>query len=242
MKELDTKVIALQLNNIFKGIVGLFRLFWLIKSNKPDIFLTWMIHASLLGGLVAKLSSNSPIIWNFRGTIFKPGGAKEFYSNRILLKACTLLSNNIPSKILCCAESISQELVFIKFPKSKIEVIPNGYDLNIFKPNSVYRKEVRNDLQINDNSPFLGMFARWDPQKNIEELVHALSLVKKKGLNFKMLLAGSGINNGNLISLINICDLKNEVILLDQSPNVEKIMNSLDIHILSSSYGEGFRM
>ena len=43
-------------------------------------------------------------------------------------------------------------------------------------------------------------------QKNIEELIHALSLVKKKGQRFKMLLAGSGINNEKLTTLINICD------------------------------------
>ena len=239
LKDLGIKVITLHLNNVFKVIAGIFRLLSLIKSHKPDIFVTWMIHASLLGGLVAKLSSNSPIIWNFRGTIFTPGGGKELFYN-FLLKVCSLLSDKIPSKIICCAESISEELVDIKFPNSKITVIPNGYDLNIFKPRPDYRKEVRSNLGISENLLFLGMFARWDPQKNIDELVHALSLMKKKGQRFKMLLAGSGINNEKLTALINICDLKNEVILLDQSPNVEKIMNSLDIHILSSSYGEGF--
>lgn len=239
LKDLGIKVITLHLNNVFKLIAGIFRLISLIKSHKPDIFVTWMIHASLLGGLVAKFSSNSPIIWNFRGTIFTPGGGKELFYN-FLLKACSLLSDKIPSKIVCCAESISEELVDIKFPNSKIIVIPNGYDLNIFKPRSDYRKEVRSNFGITDNLLFLGMFARWDPQKNIDELVHALSLVKKKDQRFKMLLAGSGIINKKLTTLINICDLKNEVILLDQSPNVEKIMNSLDIHILSSSYGEGF--
>ena len=64
LKDLGIKVITLHLNNLFKVIAGIFRLLSLIKSHKPDIFVTWMIHASLLGGLVAKLSSNSPIIWN----------------------------------------------------------------------------------------------------------------------------------------------------------------------------------
>ena len=53
---------------------------------------------------------------------------------------------------------------------------------------------------------------------------------------------GSNVNkkNTDLVSEINRLKLDNSVKLLGQNDNISKVMNGLDLHVLSSSYGEGF--
>ena len=47
-------------------------------------------------------------------------------------------------------------------------------------------------------------------------------------------------NNIELISEIKKLKLSNHVKLLGQKDNISEVMNGLDVHVLSSSYGEGF--
>ena len=46
--------------------------------------------------------------------------------------------------------------------------------------------------------------------------------------------------NNKLISNINKLKLSNHIKLLGQNNNISEVMNAIDIHVLSSSYGEGF--
>ena len=35
----------------------------IVKSHQPDIVQTWMYHADLAGGLMARWSSDAPVVW-----------------------------------------------------------------------------------------------------------------------------------------------------------------------------------
>ena len=45
------------------SVIGLFRLWKIIRYEKPDVVQTWMYHSDLIGGIVAKLSGVKKIIW-----------------------------------------------------------------------------------------------------------------------------------------------------------------------------------
>ena len=67
-------------------------------------------------------------------------------------------------------------------------------------------------------------------------------MIKSKNINFICTLIGTNVNKNN-INLVN--DLKKlklfkYVKLLGRNNNIPQVMNGLDIHVLSSSYGEGF--
>ena len=65
-------------------LFGLFKLFKLIKKIKPDVVQTWMIHADLIGGIVARLAGIKNVFWGVHHTILIPGK----------VKASTILINN----------------------------------------------------------------------------------------------------------------------------------------------------
>ena len=151
------------------------------------------------------------------------------------------LSKVIPKKIISCAQGAIKAHTDLGYDREKIVVIGNGYDLSTFNINSNSRSAIREELNIGKH-PVLGMVGRYDPQKNHEGLLEALSLIKKQGYNFDLVLVGRDLNEKNkeLLHKIKKLDLYDQVHLLDQRSDIPNIMNALDIHILSSSYGEGF--
>jgi Glycosyltransferase len=86
------------------------------------------------------------------------------------------------------------------------------------------------------------MLANYRPQKNHVGLIKALVELKKIENNFICLLAGNNIdhNNYHLTNLIKNHNLSQEVMLLGRINHFDEFMSNLDIHILSSNFGEAF--
>jgi len=129
----------------------------------------------------------------------------------------------------------------IGYAANKLITIPNGYNLDSFKPDSKIGSQLRVALAIDESIPLLGCVSRYSPQKNHEGLLKALSLVKKNGIAFRCLLVGRGLDTDNtqLVSWLIQYGLQDEILLLGQRKDVPAIMNALDLHVLPST-AEGF--
>ena len=64
LKKLGVEVYFLNLN--FYSVNKFFYLIKLIRSIKPKIIQTWLVHADLIGSFAAKLSGVKNIVWNIR--------------------------------------------------------------------------------------------------------------------------------------------------------------------------------
>lgn len=221
------------------SIKSIAKLFKLIRAENPDIVQTWMYHADLIGGLLAKSLGVKKICWNIRHSTFDSNFTKS--STIKVAKLCAKLSRTIPSTIVSCSQVAIQPHVELGYDKSKFTVIGNGYDLDLFKIDDQAKFNLRNELNIG-SKPVLGMVGRYDPQKNHEGLIRSIEIVAKQGYDFDVLLVGKGLDEDNqqLLTLIKECNLQDKIHLLGQRKDIPSIMNALDIHILSSSYGEGF--
>jgi len=199
---------------------------------KPNIVITWMYHADLIGGLVAKLLLIKNIFWNIRNSSLHHSKTKK--STLIFFRLCAKFSYLIPNKILSCSENAIQLHKQSGF-KNIFYLIPNGVDIDEFK-NLNFEKE--NDKFI------LGYAGRWHSQKNFKFFFESLSELKKKyNYNkFKVLMAGNSIDfkNLELANLIKKNDLTENIFLLGEIKNMVKFYNSIDLKILTSSYGEAF--
>ena len=120
--------------------------------------------------------------------------------------------------------------------------IGNGYDVHKLYPLKSIRSSARKELSIFNNVFLIGMIARFDPQKDHENILLALSYLKNSADNFKCIFVGRGMEGDNryIKDLINKFSLHDIVLLHGQDDNISKIMNAIDLHVLSSSYGEAF--
>jgi len=211
---------------------------WL-KKNRPNIIQTWMYHADLIGGLAAKLAGNIPAVWGIRQSNLDPEGSKR--TTIWTAKICVRFSRWLPVKIVCCSEASKRVHTALGYDSSRMVVIPNGFDLNLFKPDLEGRILVRQELRIPEDIMLIGMVGRFDPQKDHLNFIKAAALLQKKIPNVQFLLCGDDITweNQKLSKWIDETGLHEYFHLLGRRSDIPQIMAALDI-ASSSSYGEGF--
>lgn len=240
LEELGIRVDTLKMPRGRLTAQGLWRLFWLVRRSRADVVQTWMYHADLVGGILARLAGKRQVFWGIRHTTLDP----RLSSRSALLAAgmSARVSRFVPRKIVCCAKKAAEIHANLGYDKTRMVVISNGYDLNSFKPDLPARQKVRNKLRLNADTPLLGFVARFDPQKDHANLISALGILVRSGLNIHCLLVGSGIDHSNsvLTAQIDAEGITSHVTLFGQSEDIPAIMNALDLHVMSSAFGEAF--
>ena len=220
-------------------LLGIYSLFKLIRRCKPDLIQTWMYHADLIGGVTARLAGNKNVFWNIRSSDLDRKSSKK--STWLVAKLCAVLSHLIPKKTVCCA--YRAEIFHLKLGyKKNMAIIGNGYDLTSLKPNAELANTLRNEVGVQSNEKLIGMVARYDPQIDHLNLIEALGVLRDKGHDFKCCFVGRNLNSENKVitHAIEKLSLESYVLLLDQRSDIPAVMNSLDLHVLSSAYGEAF--
>lgn len=70
LQDADVSVYCLNLNTKFISIKKIIELYGIIKKNRPNIVQTWMYHADLIGGIVAKIARVPNIFGGFVMVIY----------------------------------------------------------------------------------------------------------------------------------------------------------------------------
>lgn len=218
---------------------ALLRLWRLIRAEQADLVQTWMYHADLLGGILARLAGVR-VVWGIHHSTLEPGKSKQ--STIKVAKVCALLSRFVPTRIICCSQRAAEIHKTQGYAADKLRVIPNGYDLSQFRPNESARTRLRNEWAATDDLPVVGMVARFNPQKDHFNLISALGKLKRAEKAYRCILIGAAIKRDNteLIDAIRAEDIEDLILLYEHRSDIADVMNALDIHILSSAYGEAF--
>ena len=198
-----------------------------------------MYHGDLIGGLAAKLSGRSLVVWGIRNTDLSPERTKR--STILTARACARLSNWLPEKIVVCSEASQKVHIKMGYRAEKMVVIANGFDLELFRPDPQARVSVRDELGIPAHTLLIGLVARFDPQKDHWNFIQAASLLQVTHPEVHYLLCGGGITweNQELSDLIKASNLGDNVHLLGLRDDVPRLTAALDI-ASTSSVGESF--
>jgi glycosyltransferase involved in cell wall biosynthesis len=212
-----------------------------IKQEAPDVVHTWMYHSDFLGGLIARSCGIKNIMWCIRNSTLDR--EKTSLVTRAVAKACALLSNIVPKTIVSCSRDASKIHIELGYSADKIVTIPNGYDFSALKFTPQRRQQLREEMGVADSIVLIGMVARWDPQKDHHNLLQALSLLPASLKDsWRLVLIGNQMqaDNAELTALIEEAGLESQVLLYGPTNDVVGLMSALDLHVLSSAYGEAF--
>lgn len=221
-------------------VKGVIRLWRLIKHERPDVVQTWMYHADLVGGVVARLAGSKNVVWGIRNTTLSP---QESTPGTIrVAQLCARLSTLVPRRILCCAEKAREVHAALGYDERRMRVVANGYDLSLFHPDPTAREHLRHTLGIAPDTAVVGFVARFDPQKDHVGLLQGLRILRERGVSPLCVLVGSGVDDNNTALKTTIAELglTTQVRLLGRRTDIPAIMNALDLHVMSSAYGEAF--
>lgn len=228
--------------NINKSIFGVVKLAKLIKSFNPDVIQTWLYHSDLLGGIISRFFSKSVLFWNVR-TLYLP--QKSSITLKIVRSLCIKLSKYLPYKIICPSISAIDYHIKLGYPKNKFVYIPNGYDCigSRAKPQKDYSfiYKYASSYNINSSTLVIGTVARFEDSKDFPNLIAAAQIIKSSYDNVIFLIVGPGIglNNNELIGMLNKHHVNDSFILEGATEDVSYYYNIMDIY-LQSSFTEAF--
>ena len=237
---LDISVEALEMR---RGVVAFSKVMLLVRRLRglhPQVLHTWMYHADLLGGLAGRAASIPAIGWGLRNSNLDQSGSK--WTTRAIMRACAALSYVVPRRILSCSERARDVHVAVGYCARKIVVIPNGFDLELFRPDADAAMSIRRELGIDVTVPLVGLAARYDAQKNHKGFIEAAGRVHDTMPGVHFVLAGDGVTfaNAELADAIDRAGVRGVFHLLGRRNDMPQLMAGLDVLCSSSSYGEAF--
>lgn len=239
LREAGVEVICLDMQGWTGNVHGLWRLYRLLRERRPDVVQTWMYHADLIAGLVARLAGIRAVAWGVRNSGVSLGESSR--SSRIAAWACARVSAWVPGVIVACARKAAEVHRAWGYRADRVLVVPNGYDLDVWHPDAAGVAELRARWGVPEGAPLLGSVARWNPLKDHENLLAALAFSVRTHPDLRCVLIGLGMSrdNADLIAMARHYGLLDHLIFLGRRDDVPVLMRALDIHVLSSK-AEGF--
>lgn len=142
-------------------------------------------------------------------------------------------------KIIAVDES-TKEYYLKKHPwlEGRIEVIPVGIDLNLFKP--LNKKEMKEKYGFYDDEKIIIYVGRLEKEKNLEFLLKAFKRINSYEKKYKLLLVGDGKELKNLVKKATEIGMQNVLFkgAIDQQA-LPGILNCADVLVLCSLFESG---
>jgi glycosyltransferase involved in cell wall biosynthesis len=121
-------------------------------------------------------------------------------------------------------------------------VIPNGVDLDVFRPDSDARLALRHELHLTEDAILIGIVARFHPQKDHATFVQAAGKLHRMCPQVQFVLCGDGMvwENRTLVDWLEAAGVSHCCHLLGERDDIPYLNAALDIATLSSAFGETF--
>jgi len=195
---------------------ALWKLFRLVRREKPDVLMGWMYHGCFVAS-IAKFTrlKQVPMIWNIRQSLYDLKLEKR--GSAMVIRALAWLSW-LPKRITYNSQLSSQQHEAIGYAKSKTQLIANGFDVTKWQPRTPMRG-------------LIGRFGRNAPMKDYPTFIEAAKLIHAKHPNTRFIIVGAETDQLDVPPFIEV---------LGERHDLPELTASLNIAVSSSAFGEGF--
>jgi len=218
--------------------VGMLRLYRALRRERPDVLQTWLYHSDLLGYFAGKLANVPALAWNIRCST-----TDDRYFTGMTGRVVRMLArlSAKPDAVIVNSDAGRTIHEGLGYKPRRWDVIPNGFDLTRFRPDSAARSAVRDELGIPSDAAVIGLVARFDPLKGHGTFLRAAAQLLGSNPSTHFVLVGAGVESNNpfLSDLIDELGISSQVHLMGERSDAARITATFDIATCSST-GEGF--
>ncbi len=239
LESLGIPVYTLQWRKNKFTLERIFVFFKLIRQLNPDLLQGWMYHGNVVS-IFARIVfwKRLPVVWNIRHT---PNSLKEERIGTSAIICCGALLSYLPQKIIYNSHVSEIRHKELGYSNKRHIVIPNGFNLDLFKPKPRSKIQFKRDFNFNSSSLLVGMVARFHPVKGHKLFLDAAGILKEKFPQVEFVLVGPSSQED--IDQLRIMCSENGIVecvhFLGRRSDISEIMPVLDV-IVSASLGEAF--
>lgn len=240
-RRMDNDFNALGVRVIHTGL-NPFRIIKTFIDLKPDLIQTWLYHSDLIGSIIGKLLLGIPVIWGVHHTTHTANSVKS--STYSVIRLLAKMSSNYPERIICCSRSAYDTHKLLGYDESKMLIIENGIDTSGLSVVPGARQSVYSELGLSDSDKTIGMFARFNPQKDHKTFVEAAGRLALEKPDVHFILGGEMIDNDNdvLMKWIEANAMQGRFHLVGPRHDIPRYLSAVDLVTLTSAFGEALPM
>lgn len=178
----------LDLQNRF-DIRGLVRLYQLLITMKPDIIVTYLIYADIVGRIAARLAKVTAVVSSQRSSLHKRG----------YLRLPDRITSRYVDLYIAQTEHAKQKLIKeLRISLHKITVIPNAIDGDRHTV-TMNRAGIRAQLGIPQHATMIACVSNLRPGKGHATLLEAFEHLYQRNPHLVLVLIGDGMLKNKLI-------------------------------------------
>ncbi|MDR1104282.1 MAG: glycosyltransferase family 4 protein [Endomicrobium sp.] len=214
-----------------RDLKALFKIYSILKKEKPNIVHTHSSKAGITGRIAAKLAGVKVIVHTIHGYGFNETQkwfVRKFYV--FLEKFCALLSDKL---IVVTKEDIKKGRHYKIAKENKFILIRAGIDTALYK-NFIPKLNFKETLGINKNLRVITTICPFKPQKNLKDFIKTASLIAPRLKDVIFFIVGDGEQRKELEVLRDSLNLKNRVFMLGWRTDIVEILKASDVFVLTS--------
>ncbi len=210
---------------------GTLRLAALLRELRPTMVVSWMYHACLLDLLArpfAGTGRRARMVWNLRGSLHSTETMAR--STRWVVRGLARRSS-VPDAIAINSAAGRSDHVAAGYRPRRWIHLPNGCDVERFRPDPEDRDEVRRELGLVSDDTAILFVGRAHPEKGFDVLLEAARMLDV-GRPVTVVLAGSGTDA--LAAGEVVMDVRTSLIGLGVRDDVDRLLRGADLLVLPS--------
>jgi glycosyltransferase involved in cell wall biosynthesis len=222
-------------------VIGFLRsLFRVLEEEQPDVLYAFMPVANQLASVAKLRLPKLKVIWGVRASDM------DLKRYNWLLRLAYWLErpfSRCPDLIIANSAAGRSYAVSCGFPESdRFIVIPNGIDIEQFRPDAKLGGAVRAEWGVLPHETLVGIVARLDPMKDYPNFLEAAARLARREQGMRFVSVGAGPEDYAATLREQACGLglKEKMIWAGPRGDLPSIYNALDLLVSSSAFGEGF--
>jgi glycosyltransferase involved in cell wall biosynthesis len=209
-----------------------------LRRTRPDIVMTWLYHADLMGSAASLLAGIRTIVWNVRCSNMD---LTRYSRKTALVVRMLAVMSALPKVIVSNSAAGKRHHMELGYRPGVWQVIPNGFEIPSEPVPDRIQQAVRAELGGGDQTVVVGMVARVDAMKNHAGFLAAAAQAAAKEPQLRFVLIGRGTDDPTfeVVNTVSQLGLGTRTRLLGERQDVHRLLHGIDILVSASTFGEG---
>lgn len=238
LHEAGVEVVGLEKRGRWDVFGFLWRMMRTIRRARPDIVHGYLDVPNILLAVFRPLFSGARIVWGVRAS--NVDLTRYDLLSRIVFRL-GVMTSRWADLVICNSESGRAYHAARGYHGSRMMVLPNGIDLQQFRPDARAREEVRVEWGIEAHEKLIGVVGRLDPMKDHRNFLMAAARVAavRREARFVCIGDGPASYRASLMSVAKDLGLDKRLMWTAARTDIWRVYNALDLAVSSSAFGEG---